>query len=847
MMSDQHHKILIRTEVYDVIKSLDTATDALNIKQKLQHLFILLPTQDTPENSWLPEALLPKAREEFQHFHYAHFLSVLSDHFCVDWSRKLSKKEWTDYVDVFFLDGWPLNSFMYLCHALPQSKPSFKQDKCVFLLTELIHRHKFEEIIWQQCFVPKGHAEDVKRQTEWEGAITLIISLPDRVANKLQKRLGPRLLPQPYFTILARDILNVLIKVQQNLQDGESLSITFLGLLIGRICQSGHTDTLLDVILPSLVELSDDSLIWQRICEQLFLHVPDRCLEKLVVGVLKKTPWFGFLGNMLGDAVTKSNTLQTLLTKKLLLMRHYPEDLFLQNIFGYLAGSEKRRKLLPKILKSLLETWSDGSSVKHTSYDQHLYISKAVVIAIGHLNQTEICKNKDDYLKFLMDGMKHHLQSPIPNMRQLGMMLAETLTKQLDSSGHHSLKFEYEENAETEAFKSLLHPPKKPSKEDTQKFLPKLKEVVQSDFGSKKRDTEVLPTTHTAEEEELDSDDDLEPYDMSCDTPVKSVKTPVYIRDCMAGLISNDKPDLFEASLEVAANLVTIAPDFKEVCVEYMKILLSVEDRFSTTNFAQLRHSAIVAAAVRAPQLAAGVLTQEFYDRNYNIKQRLDMLEVLADASQQLSKPLSGEKKSQLDKPTQVAMETDKGLVKAEHWKDIVQRRIDSKTRRFGKGPRKPAMKPTENRFAEFAGHFFFPLIRHYDNSMNTMDMLGDDFLLLGRLLFTLGIIVASAENAPVLRQMAKSMLELIWVLRYHTEPFVRRGLLFSLSMVLLTVPSFILVSEMQDELMECRYWLQDILCKDTDVESCKLAAKAGELLDYNMQKELVHDHSSEG
>ncbi|XP_071965448.1 telomere length regulation protein TEL2 homolog [Antedon mediterranea] len=837
MATCQSGKILVRTEVKDVTNTLNTSTDVADIKQKLQYLAILLPNhEDKSGSTWIGEVLLPSARKEFKNEHYVHFLGVLIDNFSLEWSQILTKDDWSCYVDVFFLEGWPLDAFVCLCHAFTQSKPSFKQDKCVYLLTEFINRHKFEDIIWQQCFVPKGHAEDVKRQTEWEGAVTLMISLPDRAANTLKKRLRHELFPHPYFTSLSGDILCVLTRVQHNLQDGMSLSIAFLSLLIGRICQNGQTDTLLDAILPSLVDLSDDSLLWQKICEQMFLNVPDRCLEKLVIGLLKKTPWYGFLGNLLGDLVIESNTLQTLLVKKLLLLRNYPEDLFLQNIFGYLAGSEKRRKLLSKTLKSLLETWSDGSSVKHTSYDQHLYISKAIVIAIGHHNKMEITANKDVYLNLLMDSMKHHLQSPIPNMRHLGMMVAEILTKHVDDTGSHPLKFEYEDGVDTAAFKSLLHPPKRPSKEETQRLLPKQPDVIKT---SEKKNTEASSEINV--EEELDSDDDLEPYDMSCDAPVRSVQTPVYIRDCMKGLMSHDKPDLFEASLEVVANLVSIAPDFHEVCVEYMRIMLHIEDRFNTTDFSHLRHSAMVAAAVRAPKLASGVLTKEFYDRNYNIKQRLDMLEVLAEASQQLSKPDTGVHKTNVDQNIPVSRNVDKSLATTEHWKDIVQKRIDSKTRRFSKGSRKPAPEPKENRFAEYAGCFFFPLIRQYDNSMNTMDMLGDDFLLLGRLLFTLGIIISSAENAPVLRQMAKSLLELIWVLRYHTQPFVRRGLLFALSMVLLTVPSFILVDEMQDELMECRHWLKDILCKDTDVESCKLAAKAGDLLDYNMQKEIVH------
>ena len=38
---------------------------------------------------------------------------------------------------------------------------------------------------------------------------------------------------------------------------------------------------------------------------------------------------------------------------------------------------------------------------------------------------------------------------------------------------------------------------------------------------------------------------------------------------------------------------------------------------------------------------------------------------------------------------------------------------------------------------------------------------------------------------------------------------FVRQALLFALSMVILSIPSHLLVSELQDDMLECKLWLE--------------------------------------
>ena len=107
----------------------------------------------------------------------------------------------------------------------------------------------------------------------------------------------------------------------------------------------------------------------------------------------------------------------------------------------------------------------------------------------------------------------------------------------------------------------------------------------------------------------------------------------------------------------------------------------------------------------------ATYLTEEVYGPNYNIRQRLDILEALVDAAQELSS-LNNVQKQQ---------ETEKGKSQEsiphsddQDWRKIVEERIAKKTRRFAHGHKLPS-PATLSRFAPVAGYFFFPLLAKYD------------------------------------------------------------------------------------------------------------------------------------
>lgn len=137
------------------------------------------------------------------------------------------------------------------------------------------------------------------------------------------------------------------------------------------------------------------------------------------------------------------------------------------------------------------------------------------------------------------------------------------------------------------------------------------------------------------------------------------------------------------------------------------------------------------------------------------------------------------------------------GVRDVKPWEEEVRRRLIAKTRIISKveeafnptianpiysctiylfgilqGPSNPSPIPSPSRFAPIAPAFFFPLMGAFDRPVATLDLLGQDSLLLGSLLHTLGTIMYCAMHTPVAPAMAAALLDFLWALRYHSEGY---------------------------------------------------------------------------
>lgn len=96
--------------------------------------------------------------------------------------------------------------------------------------------------------------------------------------------------------------------------------------------------------------------------------------------------------------------------------------------------------------------------------------------------------------------------------------------------------FQYETDAELESLKQLLVLPTEPESVQTP---PDSKQqdlnTMEARVATVGNDKQVDDVTAKMAATDLDSDDDLEPYDLSNDTPVTSHAAPRYVRQCMQG------------------------------------------------------------------------------------------------------------------------------------------------------------------------------------------------------------------------------------------------------------------------------------------------------------------------
>ncbi|XP_042294733.1 telomere length regulation protein TEL2 homolog isoform X2 [Sceloporus undulatus] len=818
----------VRRTVQEAMDILSSSRDGTQISKTLRMVKRYLRETENPPSV--------KEKEEFIRSHFTVFLRCLITNLDPGRLELLQPDKESELWDSFFLEGPADQSFMVLLDAIISTEASLRLNKVADVLEKFLQRAGLSALMWEVC----KQQTQVRTPVLQEAILNRIICLPDHLSNKFQGENRPIFFPQNYFPLLGMEIVQVLERISESLRDGLDCSISFVSQVLGKGCAHGRRKEILNVLVPHLTDRTQSDCIWQRMCWRLVESVPDRWMEAVVCGFVQSAPGSAVLTRLLGNLVLKSKKAQFVMTQKLLLFQYSYPTVVLQTLLGYLALESMRRPLLIKVFKELLETWVSSSAIRHCPVEQQLYISKAILICLFHLKEEEIVSNRQELLTSLMEGMKCHLDSNLPRVRFMGMVVAECLSEKITPDGP-VLKFQYEEDDEIRELKSLLtERPEDASVSDPpstriSRPAPALTTVLKP---SVKVHPDASAEVDQGADSELDSDDDLVPYDMSHDKELKKIKAPTYIRDCIEVLTGPEDADKYEATMNVLETLIRKnAAAVGEISVELTKVLLHLEEKSYIEDFMGLRQRAMVAIVVIDPISVAQYLTSEFYSLNYSLRQRMDILDVLAMAAQELSQSVSPKPK-QLLGPKGVDIQIQSSSGSSSDWQKVVGERIKSKTRRFAKGKSQAEPVCAPNRFGPVAGHFFFPLLQNFDKPLNTFDLLGDDHLVLGRLAHTLAILMYFAVNSVVASTMGKALLEFVWVLRFHTDTYVRQGLLSCVSSLLLSVPAERLLEDMTEELLEIQFWLADVAEKDSDGD-CRSLAIQNLLLMENLKKKL--------
>eukprot|EP00117_Sycon_ciliatum_P015974 scpid21366/ scgid15601/ Telomere length regulation protein TEL2 homolog len=896
----------ISSEVRDIgsnLKRCQTASDLADALSRAQHLL-------DDENQ--------SGKDEFLSRHFSLFCQTyLCSENVLRLLSELDSRTLERGFAKFFLTGPQCESFLALQDAFQKCQSSFG----ILYIVELLERFLgSERLVKLLSVLDKADADsgdalmDGNSHTSpslvVDHTIVQLCSLPDIVAKKLGAHHDRSFFFQEkYFTTLGERVLSVLHLVYKQLSKSQSCSLKLVCHLVSKVCLRGHTGNLFGAILPELCCNMQSDFLWRRIGHRLVSGVDDRPLEPVLEyfittfepSLVKEGP----LQWLLGDSIADRAHICYLLTNKFLYSRYHFSLAAVQNLFSLLHHAKKKTRdsLCQKVFARTLDIWCDNNSVQHTSYEQHRHLTRALLLSVTRLDEKSLDPIKPDCIAKLLDGVQVHLNSPLKQTRQLGMTTAELLTDKLQMSIER-LQFEYELSDDCKELQKLVLPMDKQAKHF--KYTPE-KNIFQEsstlftvESGSSKESKPSIdpvqskssmparstnraskPSAAAAPKvEELDSDDDsdLEAYPMNeADMAEKrqdvgESKPPVFLRDCIAGLLAREKPLRTTTCLASAEVLIRRnPPELQEVCGELIKILLHLDDEYSLDGFVAYRFRSMIAVTVHCPKQVAAYLTGEFYAINYNLRQRMDMLDVLERAAQELSSPSKSLQSSSAarslvsiagpgDLPSSAAdisstfasgTSTSRhsgstmavaisGMSKSpqgnEDWRATVERRVAQKTRRFahasGQGP-----QATASRFSAVAGLFFFPLMAKFDGGLSTLSLLGSDFLVLGRLIFTLGSILHCAAHSPISRSMAGALLEFLWALRRHAEPFMRQSVLFAHCMILCSVDGQFLLEDHPREMADCHSWLADCLSSDPDEECRKLACHAMPMLENILSK----------
>ncbi|XP_058142682.1 telomere length regulation protein TEL2 homolog isoform X2 [Dasypus novemcinctus] len=814
----------VRLAVGEAMQTLASSEDGSHVFATLGALKRYLGGAESPAP--------PGEREEFAQVHFPALLRCLVSKASADWLGLLPGGRLEALWASFFLEGPADHALLVLLEAVEATPgPSFRLLRLARLLAEFLSAGRLAALMAAQCRRTQPGSPLLQ-----ETLLGAVVGLPDRLGNRLRRETLPAFLPQAYFPLLAVEAVRALQDVAEALRGGVDCCVSFVARVLGKACVHGRQREVLGVLVPRLAALTQDDGVWQRVCWRLLERVPDRALEAVLTGLVEAAPGPAVLSRLLGDLVMKSKKAEFVMTRKLLLLQYRSTTAMLQGLLGYLAADSRRRPLLLQVLRELLETWGSRSAIRHTPLPQQLHVSKALLICLAHLREPELAGVRDDLLAGVLAGVKNRLDSSLPATRRLGMVVAEAASARLHPEGP-PLRFQYEEDELSRELRALAA---LPTGEDgaTESGSPPATPGAAETPAGESTEGRAPPAQAPGSDSELDSDDEFVPYDMSGDGVPGSGKAPAYIRDCLEALTTSEDAERWEAALRALGGLVPRSPAAtREVSVELAAVLLHLEEKTCVPGFVELRRGALVAVTVADPVRVAEYLTTQFYAVNYSLRQRMDILDVLTLAAQELARPGRLGKALAEGAPSPGRQgaplpPTPLTSASAPDWRKVVEQRIESKTRRFAKGPSRaePACGPSA--LSPVVGAFFFPLISHLDRPLVTFDLLGDDQLVLGRLLHTLAALVHLAANAPVAVSMGKALLELVWALRFHGDSYVRQGLLCAVSAVLLGVPAERLLEDLLDELLEARSWLADVAKEDPDGDCRRLALQALLLLE---------------
>ncbi|DBA73958.1 hypothetical protein WJX77_002142 [Trebouxia sp. C0004] len=546
---------------------------------------------------------------------------------------------------------------------------------------------------------------------------------------------------------------------------------------------------------------------------------------------------------------------------------------------------------LLEVTVMLAEVWSERDMCTKVSVKQQAYVTCVLAMCIARTGKGCL-ERTQGLLPAVLQGISMRLDNPVDAVRRQGMRMGNTFSRALDPTkpllfGDHPLGILQEELWHPSAARLSWQNPlsgttsdltsgrsspscsadsHKPQDQATTDH-PGAEGTNEEEAGNKKQRNGVAAAADWSSDHETDSDDSLQPYDLSEDDDdgLDSGDRPTQLRDLAAALRKAEEVDDKLRALRKLEGALLAAPDeLKHYAGELSRALLHVrtpgwaDDEASTPEDRPQvqRYRSIVALLVAVPQVVGASLTSELYSPHLDVHQRMLILETLATAAQQMADPRlrlgagRGQTGSQSDRlggldassSGRVAVEGSRQVGRCRRWgvKSLEKQQQAAATL---------APRALPNAFPSVALPWAAALLKDCDVERHGVDLFKRDPLLLGCLLVTLGIFVECAGAAPIAAQLAACVLELVQSpgVRGHPQPYVRRSALLAAAQVAATLPPSRLAGAMSssqagsldlilvDQLQWLQSWTADVAVHDVDVQCQQLAAAC-----QNLQGDLA-------
>ncbi|CAH1155887.1 unnamed protein product [Phaedon cochleariae] len=731
----------------------------------------------------------------------------------------------------------------------------------------------------------------------WKNFVTHLISLPSRMANILSGNVPELFLTEQYANYLIFNLLKTVEFLSELLlykyRNESGINYEWLSYFVGRLIvdynerlKSKGIINLIQIIAILTNKPSNKAKLYQSIFQNLLLNLDRSAIDIFAKMFLSNLdPQNYSLKAIFGNDLINNEAWKYVLCTKIPLLTYFERDYskLIINLVVYVSSTSP--PLTMKLFIDLLSIWADRSSINHTSIEQQIFITKVLLFNANSLRNIGFSEYEATKIReIIFSGLPVHLESSNEIIRAIGMKTGEILINLLHEETEKSeneLKFQYNNlKIESKNLVSELQDisdediqcyfkPKTDFKTDLGEILSKLSRNQQNDvieyipperqfhkkIQTEEPKNEFIITDYKTDSRikiidstgfELDSDDDLEPYDLSNDVKVSKKNPPAYLRDLRDGLLESQDQEIFSLNLENCEKIITsqLSDDDPSIGLEILEILLSLEPRFYVENFDDLVFQSCVAISYVYPACYVEFLCKQIHADigTYSISKRVFMLDILRQTARNLSTVKESETKVQLKK-TKRQGDIDSA-------EEVIRKRLENKTRYFSR--HKYVINEHLNKFAEVAGHFFFPLLYGYNqNRMLCQSADNDsDCILLIHFIETLAVVMCASQNCPIAPRMAKEIFHFSWFLRFHKEVRVRISILTLISSAIVNIPQSILVQDFLNELFEIRLWLIDLLSPNVahgepNLECRNLAACAIVLIEGVLKVDVDLDNES--